>query len=107
MSNGATYAIVPFIKKDGLGAVAGIVGAGGNTVAVAAGFLFKAEGISWSEALLICGLFVSAASLCTLALPETAARQELPSETAVSALQSSAAAKMEETCLLADYEFSA
>jgi NNP family nitrate/nitrite transporter-like MFS transporter len=107
MSNGATYAIVPFIKKDGLGAVAGIVGAGGNTVAVAAGFLFKAEGISWSEALLICGLFVSAASLCTFALPETAARQELPSETTVSALESSAAAKMEETCLLADYEFSA
>jgi NNP family nitrate/nitrite transporter-like MFS transporter len=107
MSNGATYAIVPFTKKDGLGAVAGIVGAGGNTVAVAAGFLFKAESISWSEALLICGLLVSAASLCTLALPETAARQELPNETAPSALESSAAANMEETCPLPDYEFSA
>ena len=30
MSNGANYAVVPFVNKRALGAVAGIVGAGGN-----------------------------------------------------------------------------
>lgn len=38
---GATYSVVPFIKPDGVGAVAGIVGAGGNTGAVLAGLLFR------------------------------------------------------------------
>lgn len=52
MSNGAIYAVVPFIKQDGLGAVAGIIGAGGNTAAVMAGFLFKREGVSWPDACL-------------------------------------------------------
>ena len=42
MSEGATYGIVPFINKKALGAVAGLVGAGGNAGAVAAGFLFRA-----------------------------------------------------------------
>ena len=41
MSNGATYSIVPFVNKRALGAVAGIVGAGGNVGAVLAGFLFR------------------------------------------------------------------
>jgi NNP family nitrate/nitrite transporter-like MFS transporter len=39
---GATYSVVPFIKPNGVGAVAGIVGAGGNLGAVLAGFLFRA-----------------------------------------------------------------
>ncbi len=43
MSEGATYSVVPFINKKALGAVAGIVGAGGNMGAVAAGFLLKWE----------------------------------------------------------------
>jgi NNP family nitrate/nitrite transporter-like MFS transporter len=41
MSEGATFSVVPFVNKKALGAVAGIVGAGGNAGAVAAGFLFK------------------------------------------------------------------
>ena len=38
MSNGATYSVVPFLNKRALGAVAGIVGAGGNIGAVLGGF---------------------------------------------------------------------
>ena len=41
MSEGATYAVVPFVNKKALGSVSGIVGAGGNAGAVAAGFMFQ------------------------------------------------------------------
>ena len=58
MSEGATYSVVPFINKKALGSVAGIVGAGGNMGAVGAGFLFRAEGITWPNALLILGVSV-------------------------------------------------
>lgn len=61
MSNGATYSIVPFVNKRALGAVAGIVGAGGNVGAVIAGFLFKGA-IPWTTALLILGAIVSLVS---------------------------------------------
>ncbi len=59
MSEGATYSVVPFINKRALGSVAGIVGAGGNFGAVSAGFLFKAEAITWPQALLILGVLVT------------------------------------------------
>jgi len=58
MSEGATYSVVPFISKRALGSVAGIVGAGGNAGAVAAGFLFKGS-LSWPTALLILGGIVT------------------------------------------------
>ena len=61
MAEGATYSVVPFINKKALGAVAGVVGAGGNAGAVLAGFLFK-NMIDWSEAFFILGIIVSAAS---------------------------------------------
>jgi NNP family nitrate/nitrite transporter-like MFS transporter len=58
---------VPFVNKRGLGAVAGIVGAGGNVGAVAAGFLFKTKNLTWPQALLILGVLVFAsASLAIL-----------------------------------------
>src|SRR5690606_4358780 len=38
MANGCTYGIVPFINKDNMGAVSGIVGAGGNMGAMLVGF---------------------------------------------------------------------
>ncbi len=62
MSEGATFSVVPFINKRALGSVAGIVGAGGNAGAVAAGFLFKAEAISWPTALFILGAIVTCCS---------------------------------------------
>ncbi len=66
MSEGATYSVVPFINKKALGAVAGIVGAGGNAGAVAAGFLFKSSAIAWPTALLILGASVTLVSSLAL-----------------------------------------
>ena len=62
MAEGATFGVVPFINKKALGSVAGIVGAGGNAGAVAAGFLFRSEGITTQEALMYLGIFVLIAS---------------------------------------------
>ena len=58
MSEGATFGVVPFVNKKALGAVAGIVGAGGNAGAVAAGFLLRAEGVAVEDALLYFGIAV-------------------------------------------------
>lgn len=72
MSNGATYAVVPFINKKALGSVAGIVGAGGNVGAVLLGFLFKGS-FSWPDALLLVGVAVCFVALATLAVRFSAA----------------------------------
>ncbi len=61
MAQGATFSVVPFINKRALGSVAGIVGAGGNAGAVAAGFLFKGD-LPWNTAFLILGIVVTGAS---------------------------------------------
>lgn len=65
MAEGATFSVVPFVNKKAVGTISGIVGAGGNAGAVAAGFLFKAEGISYQQGLLILGAAVTAISLVT------------------------------------------
>ncbi len=62
MSEGATFSVVPFMNRRALGAVAGIVGAGGNAGAVAAGFLFRMESLSTEQALLILGAVVAGTS---------------------------------------------
>jgi NNP family nitrate/nitrite transporter-like MFS transporter len=64
MSEGATYSVVPFINKKALGSVAGIVGAGGNFGAVAAGFLFRGS-LTWPTALTVLGFVVVGCSLLT------------------------------------------
>ena len=79
MSSGATYSVVPFVNKKSLGSVAGIVGAGGNAGAVAAGFLFTGV-LDWSIALFLLGAMVTATSFVTFAITfnsaaETEARQ--------------------------------
>lgn len=81
MSEGATYAVVPFISKRSLGSVSGIVGAGGNFGAVAAGFLFRTD-MSWSTAYLILGVMVAASALLAFAVrfstaDEKVAREEM------------------------------
>lgn len=65
MSNGASYAVVPFVNRKALGAVAGIVGAGGNLGSVLAGFLFKGS-MPWTQALLVLGATVTVISLCSV-----------------------------------------
>ena len=66
MSNGATYSVAPFVNRKSLGSVTGIVGAGGNAGAVAAGFLFKSTAVTWPTALFILGVFVTCASFVIL-----------------------------------------
>jgi len=88
MSNGATYSVVPFVNKRILGAVAGIVGAGGNVGAVLAALLFKTSAITWPQALLILGVLITLFSSLTLLVQfsesdERSAREEL--ETRLSA----------------------
>lgn len=68
MSEGATYGVVPFINQKALGSVAGIVGAGGNFGAVAAGFLFRMEGLTWPDAYLILGIVVMLSSFAAFAI---------------------------------------
>lgn len=68
MSNGATYSVVPFINQKAMGAVSGIVGAGGNVGAVLAGFLFGSETISYRESLFTIGIAVTLVSFISLAL---------------------------------------
>jgi MFS transporter, NNP family, nitrate/nitrite transporter len=60
MSAGASYAVVPFVRREAVGAVAGIIGAGGNIGAVAAGFLFRDETLAPENALLTLGVAVLA-----------------------------------------------
>lgn len=76
MSNGAVYSIVPFINRRRLGAVAGIVGAGGNVGAVLAGFLFKSAGFTWPQALLILGCIVTLCSSLAMVVRSSEGQQQ-------------------------------
>jgi MFS transporter, NNP family, nitrate/nitrite transporter len=67
MACGATYALVPMIDRKALGGVAGIIGAGGNVGAVAAGFLMKGVGDA-QQTLLVLGSFVTVTAVCAIAV---------------------------------------
>lgn len=67
MACGATYALMPFIDRKALGGVAGLIGAGGNIGAVAAGFLNKAAQTP-QQCLIILGVIVAGTSLCAVAV---------------------------------------
>jgi NNP family nitrate/nitrite transporter-like MFS transporter len=82
MSNGANYSVVPFVNKKALGAVAGIVGAGGNAGAVMAGFLFMTSTLTYSQAFLILGVAIALCAPLAFALrfsanDELAAKREI------------------------------
>jgi NNP family nitrate/nitrite transporter-like MFS transporter len=66
MANGTTYSIVPFINKEAIGSVAGIVGAGGNIGAMLVGFLFKSKSISYTQAFTYIGIGVAVIGLLVL-----------------------------------------
>jgi MFS transporter, NNP family, nitrate/nitrite transporter len=75
MSCGATFSVVPFVNQRALGSVAGIVGAGGNAGAVAAGFLFKSSTEWWPTALLILGVAVTISSFVVLLIRSPSAEE--------------------------------
>jgi NNP family nitrate/nitrite transporter-like MFS transporter len=82
MAEGATYSVVPFVNRKAVGAVSGIVGAGGNAGAVMAGFLFKYESLGYPEALFIIGCVVTVVSFLSITIrfsmgDEKEARYEL------------------------------
>lgn len=77
MACGATYALVPFIDSKALGGVAGIIGAGGNVGAVAAGFLMKSTG-DIQETLAILSGLVLLSAVCAIAVRLTAAVDAAP-----------------------------
>ena len=87
MANGATFGVVPFVNPSALGAVSGIVGAGGNAGAVAAGFLFRSQAVSMADGFLYLGLAVVACSLLSLlvhyrVVPESDSPTLVPATTA-------------------------
>ncbi len=67
MACGATYSLVPFIDRGALGGVAGIIGAGGNVGAVAAGFLLKGA-VDTRSGLLMLGGLVTVSAVCAIAV---------------------------------------
>lgn len=74
MACGSTYSLVPFINRKALGGVAGIIGAGGNVGAVAAGFLVKGTS-TIQYALFLLGAIVAATAVCALAVRFTREQQ--------------------------------
>jgi len=88
MSEGANFGLVPFINKKSLGAVAGIVGAGGNAGAVAAGFLFRSEALTTQEAFFYLGSAVIVASFFVLTIRFSAEKLKEEDEALQAALAS-------------------
>lgn len=77
MACGATYALVPFIDSKALGGVAGIIGAGGNVGAVAAGFLMKGTG-DIQQTLTILSVLVMLSAVCAIAVRLSASNEAVP-----------------------------
>jgi NNP family nitrate/nitrite transporter-like MFS transporter len=63
MSNGSTYAIVPFVNPKAVGVISGVVGAGGNVGGMLMGFLFKSQSITYGQAFLYIGGVVAVVGL--------------------------------------------
>ncbi len=76
MACGSIYALVPFVDRKALGGVTGIVGAGGNIGAVAAGFLLKGLGSSVPDTLFVLGWFVLACAVGALTVRFSATHKQ-------------------------------
>jgi NNP family nitrate/nitrite transporter-like MFS transporter len=83
LAAGATYALVPFIKPKSVGAVAGIVGAGGNAGAVLAGLLFKGNANTQTGLMWLGGAVLVSAALAAMV---RFGRAEAPEQAAVGAV---------------------
>jgi NNP family nitrate/nitrite transporter-like MFS transporter len=82
---------VPFIDRKALGGVAGIIGAGGNVGAVAAGFLMKGLGDT-QQTLSVLGVLVALSALCAIAVRFSPSHKAQEQELHDSALASRSAA---------------
>ena len=82
MAEGATFSVTPLINRRALGPVVGIVGAGGNAGAVAAGFLFRVETPSTEQVLFILGTGVFLVALLAF-LVRFSARTEAEEKDAI------------------------
>ncbi|MFN8438690.1 MAG: MFS transporter [Cytophagales bacterium] len=78
MSNGVTYSIVPFVNKQALGSVSGIVGAGGNLGALLATLTFKYSGGDRNGFLYI-GMTIVAISVLSYLMKFTESSSEVQS----------------------------
>jgi NNP family nitrate/nitrite transporter-like MFS transporter len=86
MACGSTYALVPFIDRKALGGVAGLVGAGGNVGAVAAGLLLRRLGNNVQQCFGVLGALALVSALCAVAIrfsPEHKSREQLLYEKAL------------------------
>jgi NNP family nitrate/nitrite transporter-like MFS transporter len=92
MACGATYSLTPFINPRALGGVTGIVGAGGNAGAVAAGFLLKGAA-STAQGLFILGAAVTASAFCAAAVRFNRAHKHAEREAYIAALDAREAAR--------------
>lgn len=76
MAEGATYSVVPFINRKALGAVAGIVGAGGNVGAVLYAQYLLRSGSTLQEAFFTFGFIVAGVGLLGLLIKFSAAEEQ-------------------------------
>jgi NNP family nitrate/nitrite transporter-like MFS transporter len=72
-SEGTTYGIVPSVNKRKVGAVAGIVGAGGNVGALTFATVFK-QSADWPNVFFVMGFIVAGSAFLTFALDVDGAR---------------------------------
>jgi NNP family nitrate/nitrite transporter-like MFS transporter len=75
MACGSIYALMPFINRKVLGGVAGLIGAGGNIGAVAAGFLLRGVG-SVPECFFVLGLAAVGCGLAAASIRFSVAHKE-------------------------------
>lgn len=80
MANGVTYAIVPFVNKEHVGLISGVVGAGGNLGGMFFGFLFKSNAISYATAFQYIAFIILAIAFIVFLTPFTKTKKKAITE---------------------------